>query len=58
MGLTAAERRQPALFDESRRDRIAAECGAEPSDVADLIKEFDAMSAVVRQMIDPRKFRW
>ena len=56
--MTPAERREPGLIDKSRRFRISIGSGAEPSDVAGLIEQFDAMAAVVRQMIDPPKFRW
>jgi signal recognition particle subunit SRP54 len=56
--MTAAERSDPGLIDKSRRHRISTGSGAEPSEVAGLIKQFDAMSAVVRQMHNFGKPRW
>ncbi len=38
--MTAAERRDPDLIDASRRRRIAKGAGAEPNDVASLVKTF------------------
>lgn len=48
--MTLAERSNPSLIDISRRRRIAAGAGVEPSDVSSLVKQFDAMAAFVRQM--------
>jgi signal recognition particle subunit SRP54 len=56
--MTSSERRDPGLIDNSRRPRISAGSGRAPADVASLIKQFDAMAAVVRQMSKLRKFRW
>jgi signal recognition particle subunit SRP54 len=48
--MTPAERRDPTLIDISRRRRIAAGSGVDPADVSGLVKQFDAMAAVVKQM--------
>jgi signal recognition particle subunit SRP54 len=48
--MTLAERSRPELIDTSRRCRIAAGAGVEPSDVSNLVKQFDAMAAMVQQM--------
>ena len=48
--MTAAERSDPHKIDISRRRRIAAGAGVDPSDVSSLVKQFDAMAAMVKQM--------
>ena len=48
--MTPAERRDPELIDISRRRRIAAGSGVDPADVSGLVKQFDAMAAMVKQM--------
>ena len=48
--MTPDERRNPELIDISRRRRIAAGSGVDPSEVSGLVKQFDAMAAVVKQM--------
>ncbi len=48
--MTPDERSDPSLIDISRRRRIAAGSGVDPADVSGLVKQFDAMAAVVRQM--------
>jgi signal recognition particle subunit SRP54 len=48
--MTAAERARPELIDIPRRRRIAAGAGVDPADVSGLVKQFDAMAAVVKQM--------
>jgi signal recognition particle subunit SRP54 len=48
--MTLDERSDPTLIDISRRRRIAAGSGVEPADVSGLVKQFDAMAAVVKQM--------
>jgi signal recognition particle subunit SRP54 len=48
--MTPAERSRPDLIDISRRRRIAAGAGVEPADVSNLVKQFDAMAAMVKQM--------
>jgi signal recognition particle subunit SRP54 len=54
--MTAAERSNPALIDISRRRRIAAGSGVDPADVSGLVKQFDAMAAVVKQMAQMTMF--
>ena len=49
--MTPAERRQPSkLIDTSRRRRIAAGSGVEPHQVSELVKQFDAMAAMMKEM--------
>ncbi len=48
--MTGDERRDPHKIDISRRRRIAAGAGVDPSDVSGLVKQFDAMAAFVKQM--------
>jgi signal recognition particle subunit SRP54 len=48
--MTPGERSRPDLIDMSRRRRIAAGAGVDPSDVSGLVKQFDAMAAIVRSM--------
>ena len=49
--MTPAERRSPSkLIDTSRRRRIAAGAGVEPHQVNELVKQFDAMAAMMKEM--------
>jgi signal recognition particle subunit SRP54 len=48
--MTPAERKDPRTIDISRRRRIAAGAGVDPSDISSLVKQFDAMAALVKQM--------
>ncbi len=49
--MNPAERRHPSrVIDQSRRRRIAAGAGVEPHDVNDLVKQFDVMSSVMKEM--------
>ncbi len=48
--MTLAERRDPDLIDISRRRRIAAGSGVDPAEVSQLVKQFDAMASMVKQM--------
>jgi signal recognition particle subunit SRP54 len=48
--MTPAERKNPHLIDISRRRRIAEGSGVDPADVSGLVKQFDAMAALVKQM--------
>jgi signal recognition particle subunit SRP54 len=48
--MTPEERRNPQRIDISRRRRISAGAGVDPSDVSSLVKQFDAMAALVKQM--------
>ncbi len=48
--MTPEERRNPSRIDISRRRRIAVGSGVDPTDVSSLVKQFDAMASVVKQM--------
>jgi len=48
--MTPAERTNPNLIDIARRRRIASGAGVDPTDVSSLVKQFDAMAALVKQM--------
>lgn len=49
--MTSQERRNPTkVIDQSRRRRIAEGAGVEPHEVGALIKQFDAMASVMKQM--------
>lgn len=49
--MTAEERRNPkGTIDQSRRRRIAAGAGVEPHEVNELVKQFDVMAGMMKQM--------
>lgn len=48
--MTARERRKAGVIDNSRRKRIAAGSGTKPTDVSQLLKQFDAVSKLSKQM--------
>jgi signal recognition particle subunit SRP54 len=48
--MTPDERSDPHKIDISRRRRIAAGAGVDPSDISALVKQFDAMAVMVKQM--------
>ncbi len=49
--MTPAERRNPSkLVDQSRRRRIAAGAGVEPHEVNELVKQFDGMASIMKEM--------
>lgn len=48
--MTRNERRNPKLIDLSRRQRIAAGAGVQPQEVNDLVKQFDGMASIMKQM--------
>jgi signal recognition particle subunit SRP54 len=49
--MTPAERRNPSkLIDQSRRRRIAAGAGVEPHQVNELVKQFDMMATMMKEM--------
>jgi signal recognition particle subunit SRP54 len=49
--MTPDERRNPSkIVDQSRRRRIAAGAGVEPHEVNELVKQFDAMAGIMKQM--------
>jgi len=49
--MTPDERRNPSkIVDQSRRRRIAAGAGVEPHEVNELVKQFDGMAGIMKQM--------
>jgi signal recognition particle subunit SRP54 len=48
--MTPAERQDPALINNSRRQRIARGCGRTVSDVNTLVRQFDQMKVMMRAM--------
>ena len=49
--MTPDERRNPSrTIDQSRRKRIAAGAGVQPTEVSDLVKQFDGMAAMMKGM--------
>src|SRR5438876_4392956 len=48
--MTAEEKRNPDLIDQSRRRRIAAGSGTEPHEVKQFIQQFDQVRTLMRQM--------
>ncbi len=48
--MTAAERTQPDIIDTSRRTRIAAGSGTNPTEVAQLLSQFKEMRKMMQQM--------
>ena len=52
--MTPKERRNPSLLNASRKRRIAAGCGQEVSDVNRLLKQFETVQALSKQMAKGR----
>jgi signal recognition particle subunit SRP54 len=50
--MTKAERQRPDLLNESRLQRIAKGSGRTPKEVRDLVKQYDTMRGVMRQIGD------
>jgi signal recognition particle subunit SRP54 len=48
--MTPDERRNPDKIDRSRRHRIAAGSGTDPSDISHLVKQFHGMAGMVQKM--------
>jgi len=48
--MTPEEKRNPKRIDQSRRRRIAAGSGSEPHEVNELVKQFDVMADMMKQM--------
>ena len=48
--MTPAERHNPKLIDNSRRQRIAKGAGVSPQEVNELIKQFDSMASLMKGM--------
>ncbi len=54
LSMTPAEREEPSILNNSRKKRIAAGAGVQIVDVNRLLKQFEAMRQLTRQMNDPR----
>ena len=54
--MTPRERRNPKLLNASRRKRIAAGSGTTVQDVNQLIKQFDNMKQMMKQMMNTKRF--
>ncbi|MDD5938490.1 MAG: signal recognition particle protein [Clostridiales bacterium] len=54
LSMTPAEREDPSILNNSRKKRIAAGAGVGVVDVNRLLKQFDAMLQLTRQMNNPR----
>jgi signal recognition particle subunit SRP54 len=48
--MTDEERTHPEMIDESRRARIAAGSGTQPSDVEEFLAQFDQVRTLMREM--------
>ena len=48
--MTQAERRNPKVIDPSRRNRIAAGAGVQPTEVNQLVKQYDMMAPIMKSM--------
>jgi signal recognition particle subunit SRP54 len=48
--MTPDERRNPKLIDPNRRQRIARGSGVQPHEVNELVKQFDGMASLMKQM--------
>src|SRR5919202_3893109 len=48
--MTAEERKNPDLIDQSRRRRIAAGAGVEPHEIKQFLAQFDQVRTLMRQM--------
>jgi signal recognition particle subunit SRP54 len=48
--MTGAERRNPKIIDPSRRNRIATGAGVQPSEVNQLVKQYDMMAPIMKSM--------
>lgn len=48
--MTPDERRNPRVIDQSRRRRIATGSGVEPHEVNELVKQFDGMASLMKEM--------
>ena len=57
LSMTAKERANPAILNASRKKRIAAGSGTSVVEINRLLKGFDAMNAMVRQMSGTRRGR-
>ena len=54
LSMTPEEREEPSILNNSRKKRIAAGAGVQVVDVNRLLKQFDMMLQMTKQMNDPR----
>ena len=54
LSMTPQEREEPSILNNSRKKRIAAGAGVQVVDVNRLLKQFEAMRQMTKQMNDPR----
>ena len=54
LSMTPAERENPNILNASRKKRIAAGCGLEVADVNRLLKQYDMMNQIAKQMYKGR----
>lgn len=54
LSMTPAERENPNILNASRKKRIASGCGLEVSDVNRLLKQYDMMNQIAKQMYKGR----
>ncbi|MBR9800340.1 signal recognition particle protein [bacterium] len=48
--MTPEERRNPDIIDRSRRNRIARGSGSDPTEVGNLVKQFNSMAGIMQKM--------
>ena len=57
LSMTEKERNNPDLINFSRKKRIAAGCGLKVEDVNRLLKQFELMQKLMKQMNNPQMRR-
>jgi signal recognition particle subunit SRP54 len=50
LSMTPQERRRPKLFNPSRKRRVAAGCGMKVEDVNRLLKQYESMQQMMKQL--------
>ena len=55
--MTIAERQDPSILNASRRRRIAAGCGQPVSKINNLIKRYEEMKKMVKQLSNPKAMK-
>ena len=55
LSMTPAERENPQILGASRKKRIAAGCGLDVVDVNRLLKQFEGMQQIIKQVSGGRK---
>ncbi|MBQ8730777.1 MAG: signal recognition particle protein [Lachnospiraceae bacterium] len=58
LSMTPNERRRPEIINASRKKRIAAGCGMQVQDVNRLLKQFEEMRKMMKQLKNNKKFRF